>query len=227
MANDLRSSIEAMLTAPPPSSAGNTTAELTRAVRRASRGQALMRAGLLAAAVTGLGAGSYAALRRTDAPFVAVAPATPVAGVATSDPVPERAPRAGGRVATRGAPAGVTVLMLRVPESAASDAPATIGLRARPVDPFELARTIAEDKRGAVQLCYERELKRDPRLRGAATVTLHLRAPHRVAGVDVVDNLGRPSFGACVRSSMRTVDFPPLAEDLAIEIPFALTSPGF
>ena len=94
-------------------------------------------------------------------------------------------------------------------------------------DPEELARSIANDKTGAVQLCYERELKKNPRLRGKVVVALDLKAPHSVARVTVRDTLKRSSFTQCVKSTMRKVYFSDIREDLSIEIPFVLRSPDF
>jgi hypothetical protein len=99
------------------------------------------------------------------------------------------------------------------------------GLRAQKLDAYELARSIANDKRGAVQLCYEHELKRNPRLKGRVTVDLQLKAPHEVGLVRVVDNLKSARFTKCVQTSMRNIDFPALREGLNFEIPFALTAP--
>jgi hypothetical protein len=91
----------------------------------------------------------------------------------------------------------------------------------------DLARSLANQKRGAVQLCFERELKRDPHLRGNATVTIDLKAPHILARVFVQDSLHRPSFTHCVEQALRNVDFPHLGEDVSVEIPFALKAPDF
>ncbi|MBI5542670.1 MAG: AgmX/PglI C-terminal domain-containing protein [Deltaproteobacteria bacterium] len=84
---------------------------------------------------------------------------------------------------------------------------------------------MAAQKTGAVQLCFERELKRDPRVRGSATVTLELRAPRQLERVDVHDTLGRKTFTSCVAQAMRTIDLPSLTEDVSMQIPFALKAP--
>jgi hypothetical protein len=93
------------------------------------------------------------------------------------------------------------------------------------INAYDLARAIAADRRGAVQLCYEHELKRNPRLHGRATVDLQIKAPRSIGEVRVIDNLKRSSFTRCVQKALRAIDIPPVAEDLVVEIPFALTSP--
>lgn len=98
-------------------------------------------------------------------------------------------------------------------------------VRGPAVDLAELARSLATQKKGAVQLCFERELKRDPRLKGSAMVRVTLEAPHRLGAVSVHDDLGRATFTRCVKAAMRSLDFPSLAEDLTVELPFALKTP--
>jgi len=108
-------------------------------------------------------------------------------------------------------PAGTSAPMMRQERAALED----------------LARSLAVQKKGAVQLCFERELKRDPRLKGSATVTVSLEAPHRIGQVEVRDDLGRQAFTKCVRTAMRSLDFPTLSEDVTVELPFALKGPDF
>jgi hypothetical protein len=98
-------------------------------------------------------------------------------------------------------------------------------VRGPQLDLEELARSLAAQKKGAVQLCFERELKRDPRLKGSALVQVTLEPPHRLGAVAVRDDLQRPSFTKCVREAMRSLDFPNLEEDVTVELPFALKSP--
>jgi hypothetical protein len=107
------------------------------------------------------------------------------------------------------------------------EGPAPARFRGRTMDPMAIAKLVAAEKKGAVQLCFERELKRNPNLRGTATVELELQAPSRLAAVRVIDNLKRPKFTECVRSSMRTLSLPAVAEDVEIAIPFRLSTPKF
>ncbi|MGC4120395.1 MAG: AgmX/PglI C-terminal domain-containing protein [Myxococcales bacterium] len=104
---------------------------------------------------------------------------------------------------------------------------ATPVARGPSVDLEELARSLATQKKGAVQLCFERELKRDPRLKGSAMVQVTLEAPHRVGAITVRDDLDRASFTKCVKTAMKALDFPNLSEDVTVELPFALKTPDF
>jgi len=102
---------------------------------------------------------------------------------------------------------------------------ATPRFRTARMTPTQGARALADQKKGAIQQCYERELKRTPRLRGTVTVEVDLSVPNRVSAVRVKDTLRRGSFTACVTKTMRRLDVPPLDEDLTLELPFALKSP--
>ena len=98
-------------------------------------------------------------------------------------------------------------------------------VRAKAVDLEDLARSLAAQKKGAVQLCFEKELKRDPRLRGTVTVALELKAPHDLGAIDVQTSLPRKSFIKCVGQAMQTLDYPPLPDDVRVELPFVLKTP--
>ncbi len=87
-----------------------------------------------------------------------------------------------------------------------------------------IARAIAEQKRAAVQTCFERELKQTPTLQGTLVVELDLSAPHRVNEVRVSDDLDRPSFTQCVSSSMDQFTFAALNEDVSIRVPYVLSA---
>ena len=105
--------------------------------------------------------------------------------------------------------------------------PAGPSLHPQTVDAESLARSLADQKKGAVQLCFEHELKRNPHLSGSATVSLDLKAPHRLGRVEVTDSLHRKGFTRCVTRAMRSVQFPELAQDLSVELPFALRGHEF
>jgi hypothetical protein len=184
--------------------------------------------------------------------FYVITHATPVAP--SPDPVPTEAPAAAPAVsaeqaqeALKNAPKDVAVLVeamsakppakpsATATQASTRSAKATAAPEALPDDihssfqapasnAYEMAREMANERRGAVQLCYERELKRNPNLHGHVTVDLQLKAPHTVGEIRVVDNLRRESFTECVTQAMKQVDFPPLREDLTFEIPFALKS---
>jgi hypothetical protein len=157
---------------------------------------------------------------------VAPPPPKPEPGQSEAPPASDKA----AREALKKAPAPIASLLNgpRHPVASRSGAPAPpLGgdVHVPRFNAYDLARSIASDRRGAVQLCYEHALKRDPHLHGRVTVDLQLKAPHQIGEVRVIDNLKRTSFTQCVQKAMRHLDFPPLGEDLSVEIPFALTSP--
>lgn len=87
-----------------------------------------------------------------------------------------------------------------------------------------IARAIAAEKRGAVQACFERELKRSPTLTGTLVVELDLAPPHRVNGVRVTDDLERPDFTQCVSSTMEHLSFGALNEEISVRVPYVLSA---
>jgi hypothetical protein len=150
------------------------------------------------------------------APPPVAAPPTPTpAPTARPEPVPmpalSIAPRPPPKEPAQGPP--------ELPRPASAVGPS---LRAQKVDAESLARSLADQKKGAVQLCFEHELKRNPHLSGSATVSLELKAPHRLGRVEVKDSLHRKGFTRCVTRAMRSVQFPELRQDLSVELPFAL-----
>ncbi len=210
-------------------SLSSSTAEFVRLVARQTRSRARSAALVLALVLVAASAAGY---------FLFIRPSPP----ASLPPAPARAgdeapaPGGGGsatnpreaKEALKKAPKSIASLLNgQRPNHAVGPAPDGIagGPHAGRVNAYDLARAIANDRKGAVQLCYERELKRNPHLKGHVTVDLQLKAPHEIGALRVVDNLRRASFTRCVQNAMRHLDFPPLAEDLAFEIPFALTSP--
>jgi hypothetical protein len=123
-------------------------------------------------------------------------------------------------------------------EPAVSDAPLAVSA-AEPAAPPEpdapisvngsteaIARAIANSKRGAVQQCFERELKRAPQLTGKVLVELELAPPQQVTKLLVRDDLDRPQFTRCVTQAMQHLSFVGLEEEVSIEIPYLLSPLG-
>lgn len=86
-----------------------------------------------------------------------------------------------------------------------------------------IARAIAAEKRAAVRLCFERELKQQPTLTGNVTVELDLAPPDRVNEVRVSDDLQRPAFTQCVASAMHEARFAALNEEVSVRVPYVLS----
>jgi hypothetical protein len=85
-----------------------------------------------------------------------------------------------------------------------------------------LARELVSQKKGAVRLCFEHELKRDPSLTDNVTVTLELRPPRRVAAVSVRDDNHDKALTRCIARAMRSLQLPVLSSDVSVELPFEL-----
>lgn len=90
----------------------------------------------------------------------------------------------------------------------------------------QIAQAIANAKRGAVQTCFERELKQNPALRGNVLIELELAPPQQVHAVRVSDDLERPAFTKCVSAALQRLSFTGLDEDVSIQIPYALSPRG-
>ncbi len=101
------------------------------------------------------------------------------------------------------------------------------GPLAHAVNPTEFAHQVAADRKGGIQLCYEKLLKRNPALRGKVMVELDLQLPNRLSGVVVHDSFHSPDFTRCVQGLMQRMVVPPLTESVTVEIPFALSAPQF
>lgn len=97
--------------------------------------------------------------------------------------------------------------------------------KVRGLDPSTVARVIARDQRGRVQLCFERELKRQPQLRGTVLLEVDVAPPRKVVSLTVQDSLKRPRFTRCVRHALKRLRLPHVREEASLQIPFALASP--
>ena len=61
----------------------------------------------------------------------------------------------------------------------------------------------------AIQNCYERELKRNPSLKGKVLVRFTIGTNGRTTEIEIEENtLGNPAVGSCIQSLIRTWSFP-------------------
>lgn len=61
----------------------------------------------------------------------------------------------------------------------------------------------------AIQNCYERELKRNPSLKGKVLVRFTIGTNGRTSEIEIEENtLGNPAVGSCIQSLIRTWSFP-------------------
>lgn len=86
------------------------------------------------------------------------------------------------------------------------------------VDPGAVARYV-KMRIKAIQSCYEKELKRNPTLKGKVVVRFSITPSGRVGSVDIEENsLGNEAVGSCIRTYIRGWVFPFHPED---EVPVA------
>lgn len=95
------------------------------------------------------------------------------------------------------------------------------------VDRAALSRYI-RDRLGAIRGCYERELKRNPSLKGKVVVRFNITPAGRAGDVKIEENsLGSPEVGSCIQSLMRTWIFPfKPPDEVPVQYPFLFTSGG-
>ena len=95
------------------------------------------------------------------------------------------------------------------------------------VDRAALARYI-RDRLGAIRGCYERELKRNPGLKGKVVVRFNITPAGRAGDVRIEENtLGSAEVGACIQGLMRSWIFPfKPPDEVPVQYPFLFTSAG-
>ena len=95
------------------------------------------------------------------------------------------------------------------------------------VDRAALARYI-RDRLGAIRGCYERELKRNPGLKGKVVVRFNITPAGRAGDIRIEENtLGSGEVGACITGLMRSWIFPfKPPDEVQVQYPFLFTSAG-
>ena len=95
------------------------------------------------------------------------------------------------------------------------------------VDRAALSRYI-RDRLGAIRGCYERELKRNPGLKGKVVVRFNITPAGRAGDIRIEENsLGSAEVGACITQLMRSWIFPFRPPDeVPVQYPFLFTSAG-
>jgi TonB family protein len=64
-------------------------------------------------------------------------------------------------------------------------------------------------RKGAIQSCYERELKKNPNIAGKVVVRFNIGTAGRVTSASVASSsLGAPAVGSCVVSRIKSWRFP-------------------
>ncbi len=89
------------------------------------------------------------------------------------------------------------------------------------VNPADVAKYV-KARLKAIQNCYERELKRNPTLKGRVVVAFTIGTSGRTSAIEVEENtLGSEAVGTCIRSLIRTWAFPFRPDgDVPVSYPF-------
>ncbi|MEE2787822.1 MAG: AgmX/PglI C-terminal domain-containing protein [Myxococcota bacterium] len=92
------------------------------------------------------------------------------------------------------------------------------------LDPSAIGRVVGRRK-GAIKSCYEKQLKRNPKLRGTVKVQFTILESGRVDRVKVLqDTTGDQAVGRCIKQKMRRWRFPkPDGGSVTVSFPFVFT----
>ena len=95
------------------------------------------------------------------------------------------------------------------------------------VDRAALSRYI-RDRLGAIRGCYERELKRNPSLKGKVVVRFNITPAGRAGDIRIEENtLGSGEVAQCIQGLMRSWIFPfKPPDEVPVQYPFLFTSAG-
>ncbi len=89
------------------------------------------------------------------------------------------------------------------------------------VDREKLAAYV-RSRKGAIQQCYEKELKRNPTLKGKVVVRFNITPAGRTSEIDIEENtLGNEAVASCIKTTIRGWVFPfKPGSDVAVAYPF-------
>jgi hypothetical protein len=95
------------------------------------------------------------------------------------------------------------------------------------VDRDALARYV-KARLKAIQNCYEKELKRNPSLKGKVVVRFSIKPTGRTGDIDIEENtLGNEAVGSCIRTVIRSWVFPFKPDDeVPVAYPFVFSPAG-
>ena len=95
------------------------------------------------------------------------------------------------------------------------------------VDRAALARYV-RSRLKSIQSCYEKELKRNPTLKGKVVVRFVIKPSGRAGEVEIEENtLGSEAVGSCIRTTIRNWAFPFKPDsDTAVSYPFVFSPAG-
>jgi TonB family protein len=95
------------------------------------------------------------------------------------------------------------------------------------VDRNALARYV-RSRLKAIQSCYEKELKRNPSLKGRVVVRFTIKPSGRAGDIEIEENtLGSEAVGSCIRTTIRSWVFPFKPDsETAVSYPFVFAPAG-
>ncbi|HYI01161.1 AgmX/PglI C-terminal domain-containing protein [Hyalangium sp.] len=104
---------------------------------------------------------------------------------------------------------------------------ATPEVESSDVDRDALARYV-KARLKAIQNCYEKELKRNPSLKGKVVVRFSIMPTGRTGSIDIEENtLGNEAVGSCIRTVIRSWVFPFKPDDeVPVAYPFVFSPAG-
>ncbi|KFE61915.1 AgmX/PglI C-terminal domain-containing protein [Hyalangium minutum] len=155
-------------------------------------------------------------------------------GVATSDALGASGPKGGGAgnvagIGDLGTSGGgkVDLGSKKEVEVVGRVKDATPEVESSDVDRDALARYV-KARLKAIQNCYEKELKRNPSLKGKVVVRFNIMPTGRTGGIEVEENtLGNEAVGSCIRTVIRSWVFPFKPDDeVPVAYPFVFSPAG-
>ncbi len=136
-------------------------------------------------------------------------------GVATADALAAGGPRGG----TSGSAAGIGDLGtsgggdVKLAEKGAATVKASMQMQAPEVESSDVDReklaAYVRARKGAIQQCYEKELKRNPSLKGKVVVRFSITTQGRTSDIDIEENsTGNEAVASCIKTTIRGWVFP-------------------
>jgi TonB family protein len=149
-------------------------------------------------------------------------------GVATADALAAGGPRGG----TAGSAAGIGDLgtsgggNVGLAEKGTATVKASMQMQAPDVESTDVDReklaAYVRARKGAIQQCYEKELKRNPSLKGKVVVRFSITTSGRTGDIDIEENTtGNEAVASCIKTTIRGWVFPFKPEsDVPVAYPF-------
>jgi outer membrane biosynthesis protein TonB len=136
-------------------------------------------------------------------------------GVATADALGAGGPKGG----TAGSAAGIGDLgtsgggNVALAEKGTAAVRGGVSMQAPEVESADVDReklaAYVRSRKGAIQQCYEKELKRNPSLKGKVVVRFSITPAGRTSDIDIEENtLGNEAVGSCIKTTIRGWIFP-------------------